>query len=270
MPHEDESPVHEKEPLLSETEREDLHALEEPITKIINELRPQIETGQYKIILGDDASGRIPTLIMGRIIQKLYEAKGYPPPLIRFIAGSTKLYDEEMEQEKLEEVEKHLRRIKSEIYGKSSEPEPSKTSFWGRLAPRSVRYRTQEKRKPTPSVLIVTDTIASGRSVDMLSRGLKKNALRGDIASIGIVFDSEDKKGLEKKFGGRIIGGMWDVPSIYGKHKLSGVNKAPRELFARPMVKDPDFTEPIQQKINESRKVANDIADTIAKKIMQQ
>lgn len=55
--------------------------------KLLDQLRPHIEGGEYQLIVGDDASGRIPTLIFRRIIKAIYEEKGYPKPETAFLQG---------------------------------------------------------------------------------------------------------------------------------------------------------------------------------------
>ena len=66
--------------------------LELPIKIIIEKIRPRIENGEYGLIIGDDASGRIPTLILGNFIRKTSEQKGLDKPNIVFIPGKLLLY----------------------------------------------------------------------------------------------------------------------------------------------------------------------------------
>src|SRR3989344_8140945 len=86
-----------------EKERQKEHAewvvedLREPIENILIELMPDIETGAYSTIIGDDASGRVPTIILANVMKSIYELKGYPPPTVRFLAGSTGLRSEKKE-----------------------------------------------------------------------------------------------------------------------------------------------------------------------------
>src|SRR3990167_11536940 len=62
--------------------------LELPIKIIIEKIRTRIENGEYGLIIGDDASGRIPTLILGNFIKKVSEQKGLDKPNIIFIPGA--------------------------------------------------------------------------------------------------------------------------------------------------------------------------------------
>lgn len=69
---------------------EEIGHLEEPMKKIFKELLPNIEKGDYDLIIGIDASGRIPTLIVGKLINYVYAKKGNEFPKTRFLAGSGK------------------------------------------------------------------------------------------------------------------------------------------------------------------------------------
>lgn len=61
----------------------------EGLTKnILEKMLPNIERGDYDLIIGIDASGRIPTLIMDKFIKYVYAQKSYPMPNTRFLAGS--------------------------------------------------------------------------------------------------------------------------------------------------------------------------------------
>src|SRR3989344_9337060 len=85
---------------LTSQEKEALLGLEDPLANILEKLRPELERGEYRLIIGDDASGRIPTRIVGEVIKKLSEERGFPRPLVRFIAGST-FMDQNRRSEKI-------------------------------------------------------------------------------------------------------------------------------------------------------------------------
>lgn len=57
---------------------EEVAELELPNKIIIEKIQSRIEAGEYGLIIGDDASGRIPTLILGNFIKKISEQKGLP------------------------------------------------------------------------------------------------------------------------------------------------------------------------------------------------
>ena len=72
-------------------ELKEVAELEEPVKKIIEKVRNRIEHGDYGLIIGDDASGRIPALILGSFIQKVSEQKGLRRPNIIFIPGKLEM-----------------------------------------------------------------------------------------------------------------------------------------------------------------------------------
>lgn len=39
------------------------------------------------MIIGDDASGRIPAFVMGHTLKEIYTRRSYSLPLLRFVAG---------------------------------------------------------------------------------------------------------------------------------------------------------------------------------------
>ncbi|MCL6096147.1 MAG: hypothetical protein M1444_00475 [Patescibacteria group bacterium] len=59
--------------------------LEEPITNIIGDILRNGKT--YDLIVGDDTSGRIPTLILGKALNRIRENRGQKPVPIRFVSG---------------------------------------------------------------------------------------------------------------------------------------------------------------------------------------
>jgi len=53
---------------------------------ILEQARESIDKGEYNILIGDDASGRVPTLIFRRVLQDVYKEKGYDAPKTLFFA----------------------------------------------------------------------------------------------------------------------------------------------------------------------------------------
>ena len=58
-----------------------------PLETILESLNDSIETGDFDLVIGIDASGRIPALIFGEYINRIYKEKGYLTPMRRFLAG---------------------------------------------------------------------------------------------------------------------------------------------------------------------------------------
>lgn len=75
--------------------------LEAPLRLVIEQILSKIEAGHYSTIIGVDASGRIPTLVISRFIKHVYGEFGLEDPRVIFIAGMSKN----------KEVEKYLDEI---------------------------------------------------------------------------------------------------------------------------------------------------------------
>ncbi|HTP56872.1 MAG TPA: phosphoribosyltransferase [Candidatus Paceibacterota bacterium] len=191
-------PTHAPRPPLERRLSPSIAQLEAPIRKILEELREPIERGDYGTIIGDDASGRIPTRIIGEVINAVYDAHGRPHPDIRFLAGSgrgMKLLARKHKESRLEEYLRSLSRAR---------------------------------------VLIVTDTLATGGSLLPLANALRKSRIPFDIAAVGALLDVTPLPELERKLGGRIVYGMLNTPQIYERKEKRGVYKEPEEIFSRP------------------------------------
>ena len=123
--------------------------LEEPTKKIIEQLRSRIENGEYGLIIGEDVSGRIPALILGRFIKRIYRLRGVRVPEIIFIPG------------KLDEEYDYKETLKKYVF----------------------KYGAREGDR----ILIVTEAIDTGQSLKVLSKLLAECGFTIDIATIGII-----------------------------------------------------------------------------------
>ena len=97
--------------------KEDIEELREPIQKILEQIRPDIENEKYQLIIGDDSSGRVPALIMNDVIRRRYQANGSEIANV-FIAGSRGIKEGDVENKinniktLLETLEKRNGKIK--------------------------------------------------------------------------------------------------------------------------------------------------------------
>lgn len=206
--------------------------MREPIENILLALKDTIEKGEYQLIIGDDASGRIPTLVFHKILTALYQKYHYPKPHTRFFAGESYNFG----QKKFEE------------------------EMVGQIKQRLLEY-IREYGEPK-RVLVVTEAIVQGRRLHAPALALKKAGLPFDIATIGLV-SVEDKKVLEDKLGAKIFEGMNKNPMIYNAKKLSGVEKDySRQEDLRPML----YTKPVKgsgERKNEARKDTKILAEEL-------
>ena len=233
-----------EERLLSSEQQNALYQLERPMEKILEQLRQEIERSTYAVIIGDDASGRIPTRMMEKILKRIYKRKNTNPPIVRFIAGSSQL-----QFRSTDEQERKKAAIKKQI---ASIKRAFPNNSWS------------EKR-----VLIVTDTIWYGRSLDVLMTALQQNHMPADIATISL-YDNKTKKVLEEKWGTKIVLGMLDnAPLIYagGSGQIAamhGVYKDSADVFSHR------FAKSALSDSNAAREIAFKIADRLTKKFEQQ
>ncbi len=215
----------------------EIEQLRSPIENIMKKLYTRIVAGEYGLIIGDDASGRIPALLFNDIICGIYKEYGHQYPDIRFLAGSKELENEEKDRKK-EIISLYLER---------------------------VLKRNEEN--PQKKALIVTDVIATGVSLDPLIEVLKEKGVDFDIASVGDI-TTED---VESRWGKEVYFGMSKLPKIYGLGTLSGVEKNVNELFSH-RVKDNDiYTDDekadMQININEAREDTSRLAGEILEKV---
>ena len=214
-----------------------------PLRTILDSLRNDIEAGNYAVVIGDDASGRIPTLAVERFLRARYGALGYPPPKTRFVAGSGS-GSESISGADAERKSAAL----NEFVGGLNVPE-------GKRA------------------LIVTDVVLTGGSLSPLVAALEAHGIAFDIATIG--FDEklgELALGWFEASGGRIISGGPDLyPNIFKRHDLAGVVKEKTELHARRYRDSEEIMgwhkwfarRRAQRTINEVRDDVADLADAL-------
>jgi len=72
----------------SEIKHQQMANLERPMMEAFKEVLPNLERGDYDLIIGIDASGRIPTLIMDKLINYIYTKNGHDSLKTRFLAGA--------------------------------------------------------------------------------------------------------------------------------------------------------------------------------------
>ena len=185
----------------SESESSPVMQLEAPIKILIEKLQENIRSGEYKYVIGDDASGRIPALIIQRLLKKIYTSKKFDGPEVYFIAGSGSSRPEEAQQQKKDKIEEYVGSYLKKIPDKSGK------------------------------VLIVTEAIAGGTSLRPLTSVLRKFDTEFDIASVG--FDGSYPEIAEERLGTKFVYGMLGTPEIYQDKDSSGVTKHYDDLLSR-------------------------------------
>ncbi len=137
------------------------------IAWLLHELHEPIAGNDYSVILGDDTSGRIPALLIGKVINSYNKEHGLPSIPVRFVQGSGR--DEDREQV-FSAVEDRLNRLPA-------------TARAGR-------------------VLVVTEGISSGKSIAHLGAGITASGMEFDVAALDGTGFSRDttQKGRRRFF----------------------------------------------------------------------
>jgi len=124
----------------------------EDFENLLNQLKKNIERGEYSAIIGDDFSGRIPTLIIREVIDRVYKSRERKSIKTFFLRPPT---DDPMSWELLrQQLPKNAAKIKTEL------------------------------KDDKPRVLLVTELVSGGRSIEQLLEALNGQGLRADVAAL--------------------------------------------------------------------------------------
>jgi hypothetical protein len=195
---------------VTESERKMVLTLKAPIESLVRQLHGKFIAGEYEYIVGDDVSGRIPTLILGKIARHIAHKHGKHAPEIRFLAGSRVLSTlDEMPEKKHLADEKRL--MLRDYFHELHEKSPHKTG----------------------KVLLSTDSVDKGRTVMELLEAAKDAGWHVDLATVGISIDSPYSDDIDDT---KIYSGQRGVPEIfyarYQPDHAVGLDKLPGELHA--------------------------------------
>ena len=191
---------------------ETLRETKERAAIVLRKLRNKIEAGEFQIVLGIDASGRVPALMLGKAIQ-------YKHPIsIRFIAGTRHLRREDANSE-LEKLTEHF----------------SSKDFEGK----KVLIVDDVIDKGSSLQLLCKALIKSKVDYEIAALAVTERPISEDSPnSAGADLHFHAKKAeLEKTLGGNITYADTDIPLIYGKKQMSGVAKG-QSIFGTPLEKE--------------------------------
>ncbi|MBI5045555.1 MAG: hypothetical protein HZC14_00920 [Candidatus Niyogibacteria bacterium] len=231
---------------------EAIKQLEWPATSLVDQLKDKIDNDEYDILIGDDASGRVPTLILRSVInERKHQSHADKPPKeneisTKFIAGGR-------------------------IF--TVENDAAVSDFFKQIRP-------QTKKK----ALLVTEYMAAGKGVDRLARILNEVGMDFDVAAFSSTSSFEYYKlhRANLKDHELFIGvDSVDPPLIYAQSSLSGVTKKTKltgydpvmymSAHAKPEKKSKDrsrIDRLRQQKfINQVREDIKILADEVVKKV---
>src|SRR3990167_9777583 len=172
-------------------------SLEQPLTVLVDQLKLHFENGEYSLLIGDDTSGRLPTLAVHKVVDYVCDLRGLLKVATFFIQAG-RYVDEETIRHQVESLKS--------------------------------RYVTHENNK----ALLITEYIKSGESIKRLTEILRDNGISFDIAAVAMsepeaayrekgVFDTETKVFL----GSPIIPTVeHDKLEIWSKPTLTGLKPA--------------------------------------------
>jgi adenine/guanine phosphoribosyltransferase-like PRPP-binding protein len=203
----EERPIASEASLSAETiEHPEIAELAEPVSRILEALRSELERGTYPLIIGIDDSGRIPALLIAETLTRIYEKLGIPKPQILFFPSYGTL-------PKAEQVS--IGRLQAEKLQQF-------------LAQRNV-VLTDKK------VLIVDDAFKSGKSIQTMVLMLHELKLASDVAVMGLMqnneamqLSAENSKIASPNSGEvavRVLAGKQGNVGVYRNRVLSGVRK---------------------------------------------
>mgnify|MGYP001614034470 CR=1 FL=1 len=201
----------------------EIEELREPIKRLFEQIRPRLEGGDYQLLVSDEASGRVPSLVFLKVINRIYREKGLPKLRFVPIAGrNIKIEDGESRELGDQKIE-HIT-----------------TELVENILPTMPQ---SESRK----ALVVTDAINSWASMGTITKALRKAGVGFEIATIGMTEEALEIKSLWESMGVTIY---WDylteTPKLYKKGRISGVRQK-KPYYAHV------YPEPIGQGLEENR-----------------
>ncbi len=171
----------------------DARTMEPSVIKTCRQLKPDFEKGKYSLIVVDDISGRLPGLAIKGVADFISNVNHKQKPGIVFIQASSGIHHWEVVNQFNQRILPHLDIVK-------------------------------RKR-----VLIVTDYINTGSSIEMISAPLTKNGIRFDVVALEISPFAQNKGNYQKirKSAIRILSGPSETvgTKIYNRPDLSGLGK---------------------------------------------
>ena len=171
--------------------------------KANSRISERIMNQEYDVIIAEDASGRIPGLLIYEAMKTLYATKNNEQNLKLFFVAGSKNVDNK--KEKKDKISKHI----NEVISKS---------------------HTSDKK-----FLVVTDVIMEGESLKPLAASLKELNIEYDILTLGVGRTLRSHGGhiydLNQELGS-VSDARVGIPEIFDRRDLSGVIKDPNEILS--------------------------------------
>lgn len=233
------------------SQRAAIEGLAIPAENLIRKLKKDIESGNIGAIIGIDGSGRIPALILSNVIANRYLKHGFPPAKTRFLRGQTAdIESGDRTRKRGQEVLDAIDAMELDI-----------------------------ERK----VLVVEDTMLFGDSALPIVRELTRRGFDVEVCvfSAGPAQRYGALKEIEKKmspahmqYGEKKSGGessISDHPELSGTTARDGLEKQahaiPYKESEFAAIHAPSPASEIQESINFSRVVVDEVSERILKKL---
>lgn len=207
---------------------EPIAELQHPIMDVLRQLREPLCEQKYGFILADDRSGRLPALILRKVINTLYYEHQTPLPLI-FVKGRKYVED--------------LQCMKDEF---------------------TRAFRIIKAQTPKRRALMVTEHIHDGLTIRNFKRVLDSNNMEFDICALTIHLKEKDYRQLgyipknSKLF---FYPDSREAPRICSMDELTGIGKGRNnEQVVIKRDRNPD----IRRLINQARADANNLSIALA------
>jgi len=186
-----EQPEQERREFEKEFHFKEIAEIEPAMVSLINQLKGKIESGEYDTLISDDVGGRIPTLILRKIIKELNPDR----KLGTFFIASGKTYlPTSLDKEKYEKLQEHLKKVTDK----------------------------------TKKALIVTQFIFTGKTLTRLADALKEAGVDNfDIAAVDAMPHFEEEALLRSRLGeNNLYIGSEAWHHLHEEHdKLGGIRK---------------------------------------------
>lgn len=219
-----------------------IERLQKSAEALVQQLKEKIDNEEYDMLIGDDVSGRIPTLILRGVINErrhqLSKDKSSQVNEIptKFIVGG-RAYD----VENTEEIIKFLEKIKPQIKKKA---------------------------------LLVTEYMDSGKGMDKMARAFNRAGIDFDVATFAS-FENPDfyQKNCDNLSGHEIFAGeegFEHVSGIYGQRGFAGIMKHHEHESAHAVRYKGHYERmPLekQKNINQAREDVKILAAEVVKKV---
>ena len=242
-----------------------VESLRRPVEIIVAKIKKDIDEGSYGLIIGDDASARIVTLIFKQIIDKVYKKINGKTIETRFVA----LYGTRYPMDAFTVLINPKEKRQTENFNLDTEYEQekrAKVKLVKRELAKSFVPSLNKEELQGKKILIITDVIQSGDTILPLIQALKKSGLNFDVVTIAATWPRASEELIVSNGADNFYYASEHIPLIYDKRNIAGVIKDTRFKTTSLPIKSfsPDERKKkAQETINRSREDLKNLADQI-------